>query len=384
MRMCLIGLQAALTLCLLTGFVTLGHAFVRLIHTNLGFHTSGVVTLNVSLQGTRYSESHREWQYYTQALDRIRTIPGVQAAGAVSYLPLADNIYMSGAFKLDSGQTIQPIVMNAVTSGYFRAMGTDFLAGRDFAETLNPHADREVIVNQAFAQKADLERTIIGHNLIAPWTKTPYRIVGVVSTTRFVGPASSGRPQVYWMMQGEPPPLLAIAAKVSGKAGDYLARCRDSLRNIDPQIPIYDVKTLDRRLDDVLARPRFYTKATGFLALLAALLAAIGIYGTAAHSISQRKHEMGIRLAVGASYPAIRRMLLRESVAPVVAGMIAGIFLSIASGRYLEHLIVTASVPGPAAYLTASGLLLVICLIAAWSATSRILVIDPADALRAE
>jgi predicted permease len=383
-RRWLVVLQAALTLCLLTSSLALRQAFLQMLDANLGFHPTSVVTLNVSLQGTRHSAGRGEWQYYSEALERLRALPGVQAAGAVSYLPLADNIYMANSFKLDSGQTVQRIVMNAVTPGFFRAMGTSFQAGRDFTESGRQHAEHPVIVNEAFAQSTGLEKGIIGHRLTAPWTSTPYLIVGVVNTMRFSSPATPGGPQIYWPVEEEPPPTLTFVAKVRGWPESYLAQCRDAVRMIDPEVPVYDVKTLDQGLADVLLRPRFYTQATGFLAILAALLAAVSIYGTAANSIAQRRHELGVRMAVGASYQRVRAMMLRESMTPAIAGMAVGILLSVASGRYLEHLVANTTRPAFWTYVAAAGLLLLTGLTAAWSATRRVLAIDPVDALRAE
>jgi putative ABC transport system permease protein len=153
---------------------------------------------------------------------------------------------------------------------------------------------------------------------------------------------------------------------------------------VDSKVPIYDVKTLDQRLADVLSRPKFYTTATLFLAVLAILLAAVGIYGTAAYSIAQRTHEMGVRMAIGASYQRIRGMTLNESLVPIVAGTAVGIAGSIASGRYLAHLLENAARPALWTCTIAAGFLLLTGLLAAWSATARVLSIDPADAIRAE
>ena len=382
-RAALVVLQAALTLSLLTSSLAMGRTFLRLLNVNLGFHPASVITLNVSLQGTRHSGSG-EWQYYSEALHRLRSVSGVQAAGAVSYLPLASGIYMADAFKLDSGQRVEQIVMNAVMPGYFSAMGTRFLAGHDFAENETERSERSVIVNDAFAKSTGLGRTIVGRRLTASGSNTPYLIAGVVTTTRFADPAYPGGPQIYWPIQEEPPAALTFVASVTGQPEAYLARCRDAVRGVDPEVPIYDVKTLDQRFDEVLSRPRFYTTATLFLTLLAALLVAVGIYGAAAHSIAQRKHEMGIRMALGASYQRIRSMMLRESLIPIIVGAASGIILSLASGRYLDHLLENAVQPTAWTCTAGAVLLLLTGLTAAWSATGRLLSIDPADALRAE
>ncbi|HEX4808864.1 MAG TPA: ADOP family duplicated permease [Bryobacteraceae bacterium] len=379
----LLFIQATLALCLITSSLTMGRTFLQLINTNLGFRPTNVVTLNVSVQGAGY-KGPREWAYYEHALNQLRSVPGVQAAGAVGHLPLANNFYMAFPFKMDSGQTLKSIVVNSITNGYFQAMKTPLLAGRDFAENEMRHSEPSVIVNEAFAQSTKLGRAIVGRHLTAPWSNTPYRIVGVVATVRAAGPANAGGPEIYWPIEEEPPPALTLVARVDGSAEPYLARSRDAVQTVDRSIPVYDVKTIEQRLADVLARPKFYTTATLFLALLAVLLAAVGIFGTAAYSIAQRRHEMGVRMAVGASYQRIRNMIVRESMGPIIYGTIAGMVFAFASGRYTEHLLENASAPGALITITAAGLLLLAGLVAAWSATGRVLAIDPLDAIRAE
>jgi putative ABC transport system permease protein len=384
MRAGLVALQAALTLTLVTSAVAMGRTFLRLLDADLGLRPANVVTLSVSLQGTSYRRGAAQWQYYTEALNRLRAVPGVEAAGAVSYLPLANNVYMANAFKLDSGQVVRQIVMNAATPGYFRALGTTLLAGRDFGPVERRNSEPAVIVNEAFAQTAGLGTAIVGRRLTAPWSDRPYLIAGVVATTRIAGPAHAGGPQIYWPVEEEPPPALTFVARVRGHADTLLVTCEHAIRAVDPEVAVYDVKTLDQRLADVLARPTFYTMATLFLAALAVLLASIGTFGAAAYSVARRKHEMGLRMALGASYQRIRSMIVRESLVPIGGGMAAGIVGSIVSGRYLESLIVDAQPVDLWTCATGAGFLLLAGLASAWSATTRVLAIDPADALRAQ
>ena len=383
-RASLIALQAALTLTLVTSSFAMGRSFLRMLNVDLGFHAACVVTLNVSVQGTKY-RGPAEWQYYREALNRLRSVPGVQASGAVAYLPLASNMYMANSFKLDSGQTLHAIVTNAVTADYFRAMETPFLAGRDFAKSTREQAEPSVIVNEAFAQGAGLGNAIVGRTVQAPWDGNHvYRIVGLVATTSFIGPSQQGGPQIFWPIEGEPPAALTLVARVNGPAETYLLRCRDAVRALDKEVPIYDVKTLDQRLADAVARPKFYTTATLFLAVLAVLLASVGIYGTAAYSIAQRRSEMGIRIALGATYERVRTMMVRESAMPILAGMTFGVAGSLAAGRYLVHLVEGAAQIELRICVAAAIAFLLVGLIAAWSASARVRSIDPAEAIRAE
>jgi putative ABC transport system permease protein len=379
-RSTLLAVQAGLTIVLLASSGALGQTFLQLLDTDLGFRAGNVVTMSVSTQGTKYRGAAL-WQYYSEALARLSSTSGVLAAGAVSYLPLATKAYMAGSFKLDSGQTIERVVTNAATPDYFRAMGTSFLAGGDFGR--GQPSDPVVIVNEAFARTTSLGTRIIGRSITANWSDTPYRIAGVVETSRAAGPSHQGTPMIYWPVEEEPPPNLTFVARVEGDAGASLARCRDALVAVDRQVPVHDVRTLEQRLAEVLARPRFFTTATLFLTVVALFLAALGIFGTAAHAVAQRSREMGIRMALGASYGRLRTMLLRESIAPVVLGAGAGIALALSAGRYLEHL-VSGVRPIEAWTCAAAALLLAAALTAAWRATARLLAIQPAEAVRSQ
>ncbi|HWB82947.1 MAG TPA: ADOP family duplicated permease [Bryobacteraceae bacterium] len=383
-RAALLALQAGLTLILVTGSITMGRAFLKLLDTDLGLHPRNVVTMSVSLQGTRYRGGAAQWQYYSEVLDRLRAVPGVTAAGAVSYLPLASNIYMANAFQLDSGQTVPRIVMNAATPGYFRAIGTALLAGLDFEAAERGRLEPAVIVNDAFARAAGMGTEIVGRSVKASWSKTPYRIVGVVATTKLGGPVDPGSPQIYWPVEEEPPETLTFVARVAGKAEAMLTPCGDAIRAVDPNVPVYDVKTINQRLADVLARPRFYTTAIAFLAALAISLAGVGSYGAAAYSVAQRQHEMGVRIALGASHGRIRRMAVREILAPMVCGMAAGIVGAGAMSRYLEHLVVGARAADLWTCGAAGVCLLVGGFVAVWRATGKVLGIEAGEALRAE
>ena len=385
MRAGLIAMQAAFTVVLLAGAITMGRGFLRLLGTDLGFRTNQVVTLNVSLSGTRYMQEDRELQYYRDALDRLRAAPGVESAGGVGYLPMERyNMYTGGsAIKLDSGQQLGFATWNVATPGYFGAMQEDVIAGREFTSTDRQGSDPVVIVNEEFARQSGLESRVVGRTLTMMHTP-PVKIVGVVRTARNQGPVFKGGSEIYWPLEQGPPRYLSLVARVRGEVAPYLAICRDVVQQIDREIPVYDVKTLDQRLSETLAQPRFYTTAILFLGGFALLLAVIGVYGVASYSIAQRTHEMGVRMAVGASSGILRAMLLRQSLLPIVAGMIAGIAAAAELGRFLEHLVASTEPLGVWTCTGAAIVLVMAASIAVWTASSRVLRIDPMQALRAE
>lgn len=381
-RFFLLAVQACLTLALLASSLMLGRAFLSMLHADLGFRPSNTITMTVSLQGTRRRTAQAEWQYYTEALERLRATPGVHAAGAVSYVPLADHLYRGSAIKLDSGQSVKLAVMNAATPGYFGAMGARFIAGQDFA--VSARSDAEVIVNDAFAQAMGLGAEILARRVIAPWGETSYRIAGVVETSRLAGPASAGPPMVYWPVAEEPPPNLTFVARVGGDAEKHLARCRDAVRAVDPEAPLYDVLTLEQRLAKVLARPRFFVTATLALTAIALILALVGIFGSAAHAVAQRTQEFGIRMALGASATRLRALLIRQTVVPTGLGAALGIALALGQGHSLGRLLTDVKGLEFGMCSAAALVLLLAAAAASWVATARLLAIDPAAAVRAD
>ncbi len=198
------------------------------------------------------------------------------------------------------------------------------------------------------------------------------------------GPADDGGPQIYFDIVEETPPVLTLVAKVRGDAALALVRCRDAVHGMDPQVPIYDVKTMDERLAEVLARPRFYVAATGLLALMTGLLALVGIYGATSYALEQRRREMGIRMAVGATARGLRGMMIWESARPLLIGALGGGGLAIFAGRFLENLVTTVTRPDFGTCLAGGALLVFVGAVAAWQATALVQRIDPVEALRAE
>jgi hypothetical protein len=302
----------------------------------------------------------------------------------VNYLPLAKNVLMAGTIQAESGVNVSGVIMNGIMPGYFGAIGTKFVAGREFENDPGKLAEPSVIVNEAFARQSGLGSNMIGKKIIAPWTKQPYSISGVVVTARMGGPGYEGDPQVYWPVEEEPPAALTYVAKIHGDVRDYLPRCRDAVVGLDRTVPVYEVKTLDQRLNETLGQPRFYTAAVLFIGSLSFLIAVAGVYSTSSRTVTQRQHELGVRVALGASIRSVRHLILRQTFTSVGIGILAGVAGGIGCGFVLRHLFVGAREPDLMAFIVASLLLMFVATSTAWSATSRILRIDPMEAIRAE
>jgi predicted permease len=382
MRSVLIAMQAAFTVVLVAGSFLTGRAFLHLLGTDLGFHTDHVITLNVSLAGTRYEANHIQAEYYRQALDRLRNIPGVESAAAAQFLPLVQNSYMGQEFSLDSAHKVPMTITLPVTPDYFRTLGTRIIEGREFTAADRAGAERVIVVSKTFAQQLGLGTHIVGRKLL-DWQGTrQYTIVGVAADERLNGPSAPRHQQAYFPAEQWTPGFVTFVARVRGETAPYLAECRDAVRQVDPAIPVYDVKTLDRRLAENLGQPRFYATAILFLAGFALLLALIGVYGMAAYAIAQRRHEIGIRIAVGADLSKVRFMLVRQTLLPLILGVGAGIGGAFALANSLRTLIYGAPGPDLPTCGGAALLLTAATALAAWIATRRILKVDPICALR--
>jgi putative ABC transport system permease protein len=384
LRMALLAMQGAFTLVLLAGSFTMGRSFLRLVGADLGFRTANVVTLNVSLSGTRWGAANGATLYYDDALARLRAVPGVESAAAVGYLPLMEYAFGATTLQLDNSHQVSGAVMNTATPDYFRTMSTRVLEGREFEATDQATSERVIIVNQEFARLLGIGPHLAGRQVKALFPKDRvYTIVGVVQSALFLGPGEPARPQIFFPAKQSPPGFATFVARVDGAVPPYLVVCRDAVQQVDRQVPVYDVKTLDQRLRDTLSRPRFYATAVLFFGGFALLLAVVGIYGVTTYAISQRTHEIGVRIAVGASPTGLRGMLLWQSLLPLACGVLLGIAGAAVSGQYLEHLIAGADSTGPWTCAVAATLATVAAA-AVWTATGRVMRLDPMAALRAE
>jgi putative ABC transport system permease protein len=392
-RISLIAGQAALTMVLLAGCIVMGRSFLRLVAVDLGFRTDHVVTMRASVAGV-YDRS-RQVQFFNAVVDRLRGTPGVQAAGAVRYLPLIDSDYkyLGAGYRVEGGNNVAGAIVrgNAVTDGYFRAMGIGFLAGRDFTGAERTGKGLVAIVDDQFARQSGLGAGIVGRTISLTGrtislsgTGQVFRVVGLVPAMRLGGPAAERHMQVYVPLEQAPPGYMTFVARISGSAGAYLAACQAAAQKVDPKIPIYDPQTLDERLSGNLLRPRYYTAAVLFLGVFALLLAAIGIYGAATYSVTQRTHEIGVRIAIGAAPGRLRGTLVREGMVPVIAGMAAGAAGAMASGRVVKSLMESAEPLGMPTCVLGALVLGGAAFSALWFATSRVIRMDPMAALKTE
>ena len=380
----LVTAQVMLTMILLAASVDLGRAFVHLMRIDRGYDVKGVVTVSVSLDGTTHQMDKRQLPYFEQVLDRIRSLPGVRTASATEFLPLHASAFVGGPFGLDGRRAPLNSTMIPVLAGYFQTMGGRILYGREFTDAEVRSGAKVAVVNERFAAGFGAPKDTVDHQLTIGGD-TPWKIVGVVKGMEYeTDPTLANSNQVFIPSATPGSFSSTFVARVDGRAEDHLAAIRDTIESVDPQVPVFSVKTMEQRLDEIFTSPKFYRTAVYAFAGIALLLAIIGIYGVVSYAVVQRTQEMGIRMALGRTPVQLRAMLLRHGLVMVAAGAIPGIAGAWLTGRFLENLIDGAK---PIGLATSAGLVLLFALVASgsiWSATRRIASLDIIAVLRSE
>ncbi|MGE5567764.1 MAG: ADOP family duplicated permease [Rhodospirillales bacterium] len=377
-RAALVAAQVSVSIVLLTGAVSLGGALLKLLRVDLGYQTPRVVTVRVSLVGTRREKEAT--RYYAEALERIRSIPGIRAAGGAAYLPLTRDPLAITAHKLDIGQP-SPAIAVSVTPGYFETMNTPLLAGRLFTDADSAAAEPVAIVTDNFARRVADPATVVGRYLFSGSRKV--RVVGVVKTLRHLGPGADPLPQVYLPVQQAPWPYLTFVASTADPKR-MLPRVRDTISSVDRQVPVYDSQTLDERLQANLAQTRFYTTVLLFFAAFAVFLVLLGAFSLAEREVTRRMHEIGVRLALGATPARVRSLVLIRAIVPIAAGALAGAAAILPAGTLLRSLVANTAPPDWKGVAVIGCCLLIAAAVSVWSATLRIVRIDEARLLRVE
>ena len=399
-KMLVVG-EFAVSLVLLTGAGLMIATFSRLLHTDPGFNPHPVLSMQFWMVGSRYTSTTQVENFNHALVARLEAIPGVEAAGIVSAgLPL-ERGGNNGVKLIDSRDTDwHNVDYREITPGYFRAMGIALRDGRNFTEGDNEAAARVTIVNESFARQFFSQKTAIGEH-IALGGKTPTEIVGVVrdvksyldrpaSPTTFV-PAAQASFETSELFEGWFPRTVVVRASAAHGAAtnaiDPLVlthAVRDVFAEVDPLIPTGSTRSMEQVLSRSLALRNFMRMLLSAFAVLALLLAAIGIYGVISYAVSQRTREIGVRMALGATPVGMLRLILSESLRLILFGVVIGVAAALGLTRMLGSLLYGITSTDPVIFLSVTALLVSIALAACLIPARRAMRIDPMAALRHE
>jgi putative ABC transport system permease protein len=381
--------QVALSVVLLVGAALLVQSFTRLRSVDPGFRTDNLLTAEIGLPSGEYEVEQRT-PFFTELLDRTRALPGVEEAGMISQLPMRDPGNNVPAWNperppADASQ-VRAAYQRNVMPGYFDAMDIPILAGRDVSETDGQGAVQVVLISETMAETLYPEQESLGRELLVDEGDEAgrYEIIGVVGDVAIYSLGAGPQMTMYFSHAQRRSSVMRLAVHTVGGAGAIVGQLRETLRGMDPNIPLAGVRTMDEVLDGSTSFRRTVAGAVGIFALAALLLAALGLYGVLAYQVTQRTHEIGIRVALGARAEHILRMVLGHGFTLVGIGLALGVVGGVVGARAIRGRLYEVGATDPATFVSVvlffSFVALLACLLPSWKAWR----VDPAVAFRVE
>jgi putative ABC transport system permease protein len=387
LRSAIVVAEVALALVLSVGAGLMLRSFARLQNVNPGFNPENVLTASLSLPRAKYEEGPRVAAFYRRLLDEVAALPGVESAGLVDALPLAGGSYLSFVIEGRPAADRTPDAEHRVVSpGYFKAMGIPLIRGRLLSEQDQAQTPFATVISETMARRYWPNEDPLGKRINLDDSKTaPWRtIVGIVGDVRNEGLNAEPNPQMYVSFAQTPRHGMSLVVRGAGDPTGLIAGVRRKVAALDRDQPLYNVRTLKQALAESLARERFGLMLIVTFAGLALLLAAVGVYGVLAYSVTQRTREIGVRLALGASRRDVLRLIAGQGMKLVLAGVGVGLLAAFALTRLMTRLLYGITATDPLAFIVVSVLLVVVALVACWIPARRATKIDPMVALRFE
>jgi putative ABC transport system permease protein len=390
MRSALIVSEVALSLMLLAGAGLLINSFWRLLHTDAGFDTKGVLALDIPLGRERYKTPEQRAAAFQQLIARMKTVPGVRDASVVSNVPLTDfDVELS--FQIEGRPPYKPgeeaVADYTIAGGeYFRTMDIALLRGRVFTDSDTANSPQVMVVSNAFAKYYFPNEDAIGKRIIMDGDdKTPIEIIGVVDDVRRNGLDQGVEPEMYVSYVQKPDRRLNLVIRSTTEDASQLAQAaRAEVKAFDPRQIIWRAQTIEQLLGTSVAPRKFNMLLLGIFAGVALVLAAVGLYGVMSYSVSWRTQEIGIRMALGAKRTDVLRMVVRQGMTMTLIGLALGLIGVFGLSRVIAGLLYGVSPTDPLTFIGVSIVLLMVALLACLIPARRATRVDPIVALRSE
>lgn len=390
----LVVAELALALILVTSAGLMARSFWNLQRVDLGFETRHRLTSRIQLPANEYRRGEEVRNFFSRVVEEVGSLPGVQGAGAVSMLPMSE-MSISSQFTVDRSSTAdeKPAEFVSVTPNYFRAIGIELLAGRAFSEMDNEQASPVVMISKSLAQQHWPGEIPIGRRLSCSSFAGVFRgqseeapvsreIVGVVSDVRHFGLKRPMAGHVYLPHRQDPWPWMTVVVKTAGDPEDVLRHLREEISSVDPTVPVSNMQTIEEMLSEEMRTDRFLTLLLATFASLAIVIASLGVYGIVSYSTRARTHEIGIRMALGATGGNVLLRVLREGLRLTLVGVAIGFVGALLLTRTVSTFLYGTTTTDPITFVCTSAILVGVALLACYIPARRAAHTDPMAALR--
>jgi len=390
-RNALVVVEVALAVVLLTGAGLLLKSFYLLTHASPGFDAQGLLTGDVALPKSQYAKPEQWNEFFRQAVERLKAIPGVEDAAAALPTPftgsnLGYGFEVVGAPPLPRGQTPNAAA-HAVTPDYFRVMRIPLLRGREFTEgDMTPNAATTVIISQELARRYFPHEDPLGHGLTIHSIRPDYqaRIIGIVGDVKDKNMADAPEPMLYFPYTQEQWWVMVFVLRTRGNPQSFAGAMQAQIHDIDATLPVQDVRPMTSFISDSEGDARFRSMLLGLFGILALVLATVGIYSVLAYVVAQRTHEIGIRMALGAQQRDVLRLVVGQGMRAVLLGTGIGIAAALAMAQLLAQFLYGVRDRDPVTFAGVAILLTAVALAACYIPARRAMRVDPMVALRYE
>jgi putative ABC transport system permease protein len=388
LRHALLVAEVAISLVLLAGAGLMMRSTAHLLEVNPGFAPQRLLTMDMALPFRKYDTGSKATAIHDRILERVAGLPGVSAVGTTSVLPLT-NGGNTGTLQVigrpdDSEKTT--VYVRTISAGYLRAIGLPLLAGRTFDERDRPGSPEVILVNRRLAGTVFPNEDAVGKRIHFPWHKAPLEIVGVVGDENTVSLDTELRPVVYFPYTQDSDVAWGMVVRTSGAGAGLGAAIRQAVSTLEPEAPVYHLRTMDQVIADApsTVMRRYPAMLMGAFAIIALLMAVIGTYGLVAYGVSQRMHEIGVRIALGAGPRDILRLVMGQGLTLTLLGLALGLACAAVVTRGLEKLLFDVKPLDPATFAVAPALLLAAALLASFVPARRAIRVAPGEALGRE
>ena len=392
LRHALIVAEVALSVVLLAGAGLLFRSFLRLQEVDAGFSSHQVLSARLTPSGGNFREGADYVNFFDKVLQRLNTVPGVQNAGLINTLPLAKGPTVG--FRVDGRPILSPdkwigTNFRSVSENYFTAMSIPVMQGRGFNDRDAESAPLVVLINQVLAQNDFAGENPIGKRITFGSVNDQqqpiwFEIIGVTANVRSTELHEEPQPELYFSALQNPFENVSLVIRSSVEPTSLAGSLRQIVQEVDKSVPVSDVKTMDHIVSESVTQPRFNLFLLGVFSCLALLLSVAGIYGVTAYTVSQRTHELGIRIALGAQVGDVLRMILGQGMAVIGTGIVIGLIAAFGLMRLMKSLLFGVSATDPVTFIGITVVLIGAGLLACYIPARRATKVDPLIALRYE